>query len=40
MDILKADVPSKTSNLHVKIDENFKIKLCKMKRIEIGYLIC
>ena len=34
MDILKADVPSKTSNLHVKIDEDFKIKLCKMKRIE------
>ena len=34
MDILKADVPSKTSNLHVKIDENFKIKLYKMKRIE------
>ena len=34
VDSLKADVPSKTSNLHVKIDEDFKIKLCKIKRIE------
>ena len=33
-DSLKANIPSKTSNLHVKIDENFKIKLCKIKRIE------
>ena len=33
-DSLKADIPSKTSNLHVKIDDNFKIKLCKMKEIE------
>ena len=35
MDSLKADIPSKTSNiLHVKIDETFKIKLCKIKEIE------
>ena len=34
MDSLKADIPSKTSNLHVKIDENFKIKLCRIKIIE------
>ena len=34
-DSLKADIPSKTSSiLHVKIDETFKIKLCKMKEIE------
>ena len=31
---LKAGVLSKTSNLRVKIDEDFKIKLSKVKRIE------
>ena len=34
VDSLKADIPLKTSNLHLKIDEDFKIKLCKVKRIE------
>ena len=41
VDCLKAGVLSKTSNLYVKIDKNFKIKLSEVKRIEIrlSYLL-
>ena len=34
VDSFNASIPSKTSNLHLKIDETFKIKLCKIKKIE------